>query len=558
MKFSIRNILISLTILSVGCGKQQPTDNRLTAAWQIVDTDPYTVFEILDSIPTGGLATADDSALYNLLYIEALHNVGLYTKSDSMIAASERFYRRSKQMDKLVRAYLQHGISFYNTRKYLRAVQYLKDAELMARNLPDNYLQFSIQTMLGQTNAAANCKEIALKHFKRSLSIDDPRITVDARAQCLSRIASLYERLGKTDSFIHYIRLCKPLSTSSAVREEVMAQLGNFYFKQKNYQLARNYIDSAMTTSHLYETAKSAGDLYEQLGNKEKACDYYYMSVEARDPETRIASYKKLIAYAKQAGDARRELSLSHRLNREYENYQAVNATEIANYQTEFDARTAARQIRKTEHVWMISITALLLSVLVIYLSYRVRTQKYRQIIEQQNARYIADLEQYTQTRNLLRHLRHERQSNNALIATKMEEIRSLQQKLADYQEDRQKPENWALPDTLLNAEAVLQLHNLAAHGRSATTEHWQAVYDLMSEQQSTFVQALDTAGLLSHKERNICLLIRLRFIPSEIAALTASSSQSVTNIRVRLLNKLFNKVGGAKDFDAMIRQLGS
>ena len=90
MKFSIRNILISLTILSVGCGKQQPTDNRLTAAWQIVDTDPYTVFEILDSIPTGGLATADDSALYNLLYIEALHNVGLYTKSDSMILSPEQ------------------------------------------------------------------------------------------------------------------------------------------------------------------------------------------------------------------------------------------------------------------------------------------------------------------------------------------------------------------------------------------------------------------------------------------------------------------------------------
>lgn len=558
IKIGIREILIGLTVLSVGCGKQQPTDSRLAAAEKVVAIDPYAVFTILDSIPTDGLTTADDSALYNLLYVEALHHVDLYTQNDSMIAASERFYHQSRQMDKLVRAYLQHGIAFYNTRNYLRAVQYLKDAELMSCDLPDNRLQFAIQTALGRVNAAANCKEIALKHFKHSLSFSDPQITADARAQCLSEIASLYERLGKTDSFIHYIRLCKPFSTSFAVREEVMAQLGNFYFRQGNYRLARAYIDSAMSTSHLYETAKVAGDLYEKLGDEEKACDYYYMSIEARDPETRIASYKKLISNAQKKRDTRRELFLSDRLNREYEKYQAVNATAIADYQTDFDARAAAEQVHKTKRAWGISLVILLFSVFVIYGLYCVRTAKYRRIIEQQNAHYMDDLDHYTQTRDELHSLQQAQKADQALIAAKKEEISSLQQKLADYQEDRQKPENWALTDTLLNAETVLRLHHSAARGRLATAEDWQAVYELMSEQQSAFIHTLDSAGQLSHKERNICVLIRLRFIPSEIAALTASSSQSVTNIRVRLLNKLFNKTGGAKDFDAIIHRLGT
>ena len=44
-------------------------------------------------------------------------------------------------------------------------------------------------------------------------------------------------------------------------------------------------------------------------------------------------------------------------------------------------------------------------------------------------------------------------------------------------------------------------------------------------------------------------------FQPSEIAILVASSPQSITNLRVRLLQKLFNETGGAKDFDQRICQ---
>ena len=60
----------------------------------------------------------------------------------------------------------------------------------------------------------------------------------------------------------------------------------------------------------------------------------------------------------------------------------------------------------------------------------------------------------------------------------------------------------------------------------------------------------------LSTKEQAVCLLIRQHFQPSEIAILVASSPQSITNLRVRLLQKLFNETGGAKDFDQRICQI--
>ena len=54
----------------------------------------------------------------------------------------------------------------------------------------------------------------------------------------------------------------------------------------------------------------------------------------------------------------------------------------------------------------------------------------------------------------------------------------------------------------------------------------------------------------LSEDEYMVCLLVRFNFIPSEISILLNLSSQTVTNIRTRLLKKLFGKMGGAKDFD--------
>ena len=42
-------------------------------------------------------------------------------------------------------------------------------------------------------------------------------------------------------------------------------------------------------------------------------------------------------------------------------------------------------------------------------------------------------------------------------------------------------------------------------------------------------------------------------FLPSEIAILTCSSPQAITNMRVRLLQKLFNRTGGARDFDQLL-----
>ena len=61
----------------------------------------------------------------------------------------------------------------------------------------------------------------------------------------------------------------------------------------------------------------------------------------------------------------------------------------------------------------------------------------------------------------------------------------------------------------------------------------------------------------LSSMEQLVCLLTVDSFLPTEIATLTISTPQAITNTPVRLLKKLFNETGGAKDFDTAIKNYG-
>jgi hypothetical protein len=50
-----------------------------------------------------------------------------------------------------------------------------------------------------------------------------------------------------------------------------------------------------------------------------------------------------------------------------------------------------------------------------------------------------------------------------------------------------------------------------------------------------------------------VCVLTKLGLRVGDIAYLTGNSSSNITNIRSRMMTKIFGEEGGAKDFDARI-----
>ncbi len=151
---------------------------------------------------------------------------------------------------------------------------------------------------------------------------------------------------------------------------------------------------------------------------------------------------------------------------------------------------------------------------------------------------------------------KEEIEHNNLLIETKSREIEKLQQKIAVFQEDKKRPDEWNLEGPLYNSPILNTLHSHAARGKEASDKDFGELVDLMKVNASSFLNRLDMdINNLNYNEINICILTKLHFLPSEISCLMGLSSQNITNIRTRLLKKIFNiDKGGAKDFDKQIR----
>ena len=105
----------------------------------------------------------------------------------------------------------------------------------------------------------------------------------------------------------------------------------------------------------------------------------------------------------------------------------------------------------------------------------------------------------------------------------------------------------------LMNESIVYDLHKCSTQGRRPSQEQWIALHSAANKHIPFFLEHLHKINDLSARDINICLLTRLHFTPSEIASLTEVSPQSVTNIRARLLGKIFGIKGGAAEFDRRI-----
>ena len=75
-----------------------------------------------------------------------------------------------------------------------------------------------------------------------------------------------------------------------------------------------------------------------------------------------------------------------------------------------------------------------------------------------------------------------------------------------------------------------------------------------MGRREASVIRLLhDSGDGLTFNKQCVCLLVSLRFTPSEMGILTGVSPQGISNMRSRLMWKLFRAGGGARDFEAKI-----
>ena len=352
---------------------------------------------------------------------------------------------------------------------------------------------------MGSINLDNGCYQLALRQFREARKAAlrfDRNPTLIARCYLLESKA--HKRLNHADSTVKCLKLTLPFinKTDPSTYAEILTSLGEWYFDRGDYAQSGAYLARAYPFDYTYRTAMAIGNLWQHRRNTAMAVDYWYKAANSNEHDIRMAALDSLL---KIKPDNTFLLQEYHRATKESP---SINTDEIARLQSDFEQNALQKRAYQRISVLLLVIILLMVAAFV-------------------GRRYYIN------------------------------EISRLEKRIADYQDDRKAPEKWNIENEMLATDCVITLHRLASRGRQAPENSRQELYQLVANHDPSLMKTLHQSHL-NEKER----LIRLRFIPSELSVLLGISPQNVTNMRQRLLQKLFHAQGGAKDFDERIRSL--
>lgn len=101
-------------------------------------------------------------------------------------------------------------------------------------------------------------------------------------------------------------------------------------------------------------------------------------------------------------------------------------------------------------------------------------------------------------------------------------------------------------------------LQRRIAIGEILKDADWLAIEGQIKKVYPGFSSQLRNLHPMSELEYQVCLLIKLRIAPSEMAAVLARDASTISTVRSRLYKKVFGRKGGAREWDEFVLSIGA
>lgn len=135
------------------------------------------------------------------------------------------------------------------------------------------------------------------------------------------------------------------------------------------------------------------------------------------------------------------------------------------------------------------------------------------------------------------------------------QELRLIEQE----REARPEPVRQAMDSveaTFHQSDYYVSLRRRIAMGDRLAKDDWEMIETHFKSVYPRFCSTLLSLHTMSQVEYRVCLLLKLRAAPSEIASVLCKEASSISSIRSRLYQKVFGKKGSSKDWDEFILSL--
>ena len=100
-------------------------------------------------------------------------------------------------------------------------------------------------------------------------------------------------------------------------------------------------------------------------------------------------------------------------------------------------------------------------------------------------------------------------------------------------------------------------LQRRIATGDILKEDDWHNIESQIKKVYPGFRSQLRNLQAMSELEYQVCMLIKLRIAPSDMAVVLARDASTISTVRSRLYKKVFDRKGGAREWDEFILSIG-
>lgn len=533
-------------LLLCACGSRD-AQRMLDQAETIINENPSEAIAVLDSIGDDGLSRSQHMRRL-LLLTNAQNKCDTVFRSDSIQRLLVDYYESHGTANERMLAHYLLGRAYYDMGEMPMALNaYQLALADTSGTEKDYYLLTRIHAQISNIFFKQNLIDDQLKHI--DLSVKYALLSHDTISAILNNAQKTYayERKGEIDSALYYCQQSSMLAKKHGYQKLSAGILGGAI----TILVEKDSLDKAKTFMDIYEPESGFFDENHDIVKGREVYYYtkgrYYLAKEkydsaefffrkelreGKDFNNQNAASRGLALLFQQThqpDSAAKYALYSYAMNDSVYAHMATEEVERMKAMYDYNrhlklAEAKSREAQATRSlVWIISLFCLsiILSLYIVILRHKKREEEMVRREENLYKRLVELEDSHKEKERFKRTIEQEQRILNSTIAKHFRDL-------------AQKPAN--LP----------------------SSTDWKSMLDMISRELPSFQALLcDNQLNLRQEEMNICMLIRLRFKPKEICNLTGLSSQNVTNIRKRLLYKIYgDESGGSKDFDQRIMKI--
>ncbi len=535
-------LLLSVVLSLCACG-DRTAQRMLDRAENVLNENPGEAIAVLDSISDDGLSRSQRMR-HLLLLTNAQNKCDTVFRSDSIQRLLVDYYESHGTANERMLAHYLLGRAYYDMGEMpmsLNAYQ-LALADTTGTE-KDYYLLTRIHAQISNIFFQQNLIDDQLKHI--DLSVKYALLSNDSVGAILnkSQKAIAYERKGELDSALYFSQQSSMQAKACGYKELSAGILGGTV----TLLVEKDSLDKAKTFMDIYEAESGFFDNNHDIAEGREIYYYtkgrYYLAKEKYD-SAEFCFRKEL----REGLDFNNQNAASRGLALLFQKtHRPDSAAKYALYSYEMNdsvyAHMATEEVERMKAMYDYSYHK------------RMAEQKENEAYKNRNAAIffgmlflLCLLAVYIIFQHIKRYKREADERERLLLFRLAElenqltikEIKDVEKELFD--------------SPLINTFRMMAKSST----EKPTREEWSQLRSLLRDKLPSFWNKLqECKPPLRMEEVDVCLLIRLQFKAKEIANLTGMSPQSISNIRRRLLPRVFHQSeGGSKEFDRLIMKL--